>query len=152
MKTSAAAVLMTASAVASSAQQASPDLLADLHHRARPFLIFAGAGDARVAEQFTALRQHAAESNDRQLHVILLSDTPLPHDDGSGPEISVATAAEQLALRKRFHVAPGTFAVVLVGKDGGEKLRSDRPISWERLQSTIDAMPMRQQESRGKAR
>lgn len=152
MKTSATALLVTASAVATGAQQAPQDLLADLHHLARPVLIFGSAGDARVNEQYSALKDHAAESNDRQMHVILLCDTPLPQfqDGGAKPEISVATPAEQQALRKRFHVAPEAFAVILVGKDGGEKLRSDRPVTWERLQSTIDAMPMRQQEMRSK--
>ena len=40
------------------------------------------------------------------------------------------------------------FEVVLVGKDGGEKLRSAVPIEPERLFETIDAMPMRRQEMR----
>jgi len=37
--------------------------------------------------------------------------------------------------------------VVLIGKDGGEKLRSAQPITAERLFATIDAMPMRQSET-----
>ena len=40
------------------------------------------------------------------------------------------------------------FEAVLVGKDGGEKLRSPEPLTPERLFETIDAMPMRQQEMR----
>jgi hypothetical protein len=35
---------------------------------------------------------------------------------------------------------------VLLGKDGGEKLRSRTPVTMERLNTLIDAMPMRQQE------
>ena len=40
------------------------------------------------------------------------------------------------------------FEAVLVGKDGGEKLRTDTPITPERLFETVDAMPMRRQEMR----
>ncbi|MGJ3235134.1 DUF4174 domain-containing protein [Marivirga sp.] len=37
---------------------------------------------------------------------------------------------------------------LLIGKDGGVKLREDSPISNEKLFNTIDAMPMRQREMR----
>jgi hypothetical protein len=37
---------------------------------------------------------------------------------------------------------------LLIGKDGGVKLRSNSPISNEKLFRTIDAMPMRQREMR----
>ena len=41
-------------------------------------------------------------------------------------------------LRKRFQVRP-SFAVILIGKDGGEKMRSHKPIPWEKLEATIDS-------------
>ena len=40
------------------------------------------------------------------------------------------------------------FEAVLVGKDGGEKLRATTPLTSERLFEIIDAMPMRRQEMR----
>ena len=40
------------------------------------------------------------------------------------------------------------FEVVLVGRDGGEKLRATAPLTPERLFETIDAMPLRLQERR----
>jgi hypothetical protein len=39
-----------------------------------------------------------------------------------------------------------SFTVILVGKDGGDKLRSLKPLSIQKLYNTIDAMPMRQSE------
>jgi len=48
------------------------------------------------------------------------------------------------ALRRRFHLPSDRFAALLIGKDGGVKLRADRPIPADTLQDTIDAMPMRQ--------
>jgi hypothetical protein len=40
------------------------------------------------------------------------------------------------------------FQNLLIGKDGGVKLKSNSPISNEKLFRTIDAMPMRQREMR----
>lgn len=40
------------------------------------------------------------------------------------------------------------FAVVLIGRDGGEKFRSDDPVSVEELFSKIDEMPVRRREMR----
>jgi len=53
-------------------------------------------------------------------------------------------------LRRQFQVAPGAFQVILIGKDGGEKLRRGEPVSAADLFGIIDAMPMRQQEMRQK--
>ncbi len=44
-----------------------------------------------------------------------------------------------------------TFAVLLIGKDGGVKLRSGRPFALHALFDAIDAMPMRQDEMRRRA-
>ena len=60
--------------------------------------------------------------------LLLLAITPLSHSPN------------------RFHVASNQFAVNLIGKDGGEKLRKRIPIAAETLNATIDAMPMRQNE------
>jgi len=50
------------------------------------------------------------------------------------------------AIRKRFGVQAGTFQVLLIGKDGGVKLRSSGAVSMKDLFGLIDSMPMRQQE------
>ena len=41
-----------------------------------------------------------------------------------------------------------SFRVVLIGKDGGVKLRQEEPISVADLFALIDSMPMRKQEMR----
>ena len=40
------------------------------------------------------------------------------------------------------------FEVILVGLDGGIKLRQDQPVTTDELFSLIDSMPMRQREMR----
>lgn len=56
----------------------------------------------------------------------------------------VAGASDAAAsLRQRYNLPTNGFSVVLIGKDGGTKLRQRRPVSAAILQETIDAMPMR---------
>jgi hypothetical protein len=49
------------------------------------------------------------------------------------------------AMRSHFGVAPGGFAVVLVGYDGEEKLRLRR-VDLERIFGEVDRMPIRRME------
>ena len=49
-------------------------------------------------------------------------------------------------LRDAYGVLPHEFRVVLLGKDGGVKLRQEEPISMADLFALIDSMPMRQRE------
>ncbi|MBC8235233.1 DUF4174 domain-containing protein [bacterium] len=53
-------------------------------------------------------------------------------------------------LREKFNVEPGKYTVILVGKDGGEKLRGDENVPLADIFSLIDTMPMRQQEMKEK--
>ena len=55
-----------------------------------------------------------------------------------------------LFLKRHFSIHPGPFMIILVGKDGGEKLRQDRPVELKEVFRIIDAMPMRQQEMKKK--
>lgn len=57
-------------------------------------------------------------------------------------------AASANALRADYGIESGAFAVVLVGKDGTAKRRSESPIPTESLFEQIDSMPMRQREMR----
>lgn len=55
-------------------------------------------------------------------------------------------AAQTRALLSALDLAspPATTTVLLVGKDGGVKMREQGGLALERIFSTIDAMPMRQ--------
>jgi hypothetical protein len=54
--------------------------------------------------------------------------------------------AETNAIRGRFQVGSTEFVVVLVGKDGGEKFRTTKPVSVLKLDDIVDAMPMGREE------
>jgi hypothetical protein len=61
-------------------------------------------------------------------------------------------AEAQAALRQEFGVESDAFAVLLIGKDGGVKLRRESPVANDELFALIDSMPMRQQEMRQQER
>ena len=58
------------------------------------------------------------------------------------------TPGQVLSLKKHLSLPPGPFWIILIGKDGGEKLRQDRPVELKEIFQIIDAMPMRRQEMR----
>ncbi|MRT24981.1 DUF4174 domain-containing protein [Enterobacteriaceae bacterium RIT697] len=91
----------------------------------RPVVIFAPSkSDADYVHQMKILNESKSALTDRD--IVVLSDTS-PADNG----------------RLRAKLEPIGFELVLIGKDGGVKLREKRPISAEVLLSTIDRMPMR---------
>ncbi len=51
-----------------------------------------------------------------------------------------------MRLREQFEVGDDEFRVILVGKDGGVKLKENTAISTCRLFGIVDGMPMRRQE------
>ena len=59
---------------------------------------------------------------------------------------------ETQGLQARYQVDPAIFTAILIGKDGGEKLRRDVPVSLPELYGLIDQMPMRKREMRQQRR
>jgi hypothetical protein len=114
----------------------------------RPLLVFApGAGDARLAAQRDALDHDADDMMDRNVLLV-----PIVAGGAGGFQAPldapyvVLGGAEMAEARRRFGVAAGSFRVVLLGEDGGVKLRSSEPVGVDRLNSLIDGMPMRRLE------
>ena len=117
-----------------------------MRDRYRPLLLFAATpDDPSLLAQMTHLKGAAAGLRERDVLVIAI-----PYKDPSPSEVSLS-AADAQAARRLFHVAPEDFTAILLGKDGGEKYRSTKPISFEKLKATIDAMPMRQDEVKAAA-
>ena len=54
-------------------------------------------------------------------------------------------------ILQKFEPVPGRLTVVLVGKDGGAKLRHIDQVQLDEIFSIIDAMPMRREEMRRKS-
>lgn len=137
-----AAMILVGSVSCARAQQVTGVTNLDqLRDRSRPLLIFAPKpDDPRLEIQMRTLAEHAAEARDRDIVGIAL---PFNNPGNGMAELSSSGAED---ARRRFHVQPSDFVVILLGKDGGSKLRSTKPLSMEKLGDTIDAMPMRQEE------
>jgi hypothetical protein len=100
----------------------------------------------------------AAQSQNRLVIVVGLPTEPraakqnavLAHDAALRErDVVVQNLSAEAARRDRpeLGVRPGaTFEVLLVGKDGGVKWRSETPVSISEITARIDAMPMRQEE------
>ena len=96
----------------------------------RPVIVFADSpADPNFGQQIEFLEARAEELLDRD--VVVLTDT-----DPSGD------SAVRTELRRRG------FMLVLIGKDGGVKLRKPFPWDVRQLMRAIDSMPMRQREIR----
>ncbi|MEG8040133.1 DUF4174 domain-containing protein [Sphingomonas sp. LR60] len=117
---------------------ATPTSLSALQWEKRVLLISAPAEQDRwLHEQRLIMTRWKAAAEDRDLQVIEII----------GEKVTGVSDAPAM-LRKRFNLPSDRFSVVLIGKDGGLKMRQTRPIAAALLEETIDAMPMRRQEKR----
>lgn len=111
--------------------RAADDPLAGYRWRSRVVVALAPTrADPALAEQRRLFAGLGGAGRERDLALVAASDdTP-----------------EGAALRRRF--GGRGFVALLVGKDGGEKLRSGEPLGRAALFPLIDAMPMRRDEMR----
>ncbi|MEA2321585.1 MAG: hypothetical protein QOD81_1435 [Solirubrobacteraceae bacterium] len=88
----------------------------------RSVMVFAAPADPRRREQLDALAFDDAAVTRRD---VIVSD--------------VADRLDALALCDLYGVAPGTFAVVLIGRDGTEQERWVEPVDTADLWAVVDA-------------
>ncbi len=116
--------------------------LEDLVWERRVLVIIAPVSDdPRVVETGRRLDARACEVAERDLATVLAPAMGEGRIDGR-----LLARAEVDKLRTRFRVGAGDFTVVLVGKDGGEKLRLAEPPALDEIFALIDGMPMRRAE------
>lgn len=117
-------------------------LLATYQWQNRLILIFSpGAEDSLYLHQLEELQAAGKGLQERDLLVfhIFPDRVLLPNGTYLGE-------AEAQSLREHFTIPGQEMVALLMGKDGGEKLRSRELLTTKRLFQTIDAMPMRQNE------
>ncbi len=103
------------------------------------------AQDAKFVEQRALLEGEQRRLSERELVIIeIIGEEVLLSGES-------AVIEDANSLRERFGVKADEFAVRLVGKDTGVKLRSDSPLVPAQLYALIDAMPMRLREMKERA-
>ena len=65
-------------------------------------------------------------------------------------DIKITIVSKDDLLNKKYHIKTRLFTVILLGKDGTEKFRTDKLLLPKKLFAIIDAMPMRQAEMKNK--
>ena len=104
--------------------------LSEFHWKKRPVVVFADSeNDPAFIEQMELLEARTDALIERD--VVVLTDTD---------------PAARSALRLKMR--PRGFMLVLVGKDGGIKLRKPFPWDVREISRSIDKMPIRQREIR----
>ena len=83
---------------------------------------------------------------------VLLISAPSAKDDAYRTQAALLLPAWAGLIERDFIVQTRldakTFSVVLIGKDGGEKLRRPTPLAPDELFALVDVMPMRRAEIR----
>ncbi|GAA4106000.1 hypothetical protein GCM10022393_00150 [Aquimarina addita] len=111
----------------------------------RVVLVISDAGDHPIAKkEMSEFNTYADEMNDRKL--IVYQITPSQYKIG----VENATWKKSQTLFEKFKSLEGAFEIILIGLDGGIKLRKSEFISSNDLFKTIDVMPMRRSEIRQK--
>lgn len=90
------------------------------------------ADDAAFKQQKSLLAKEKSATQDRDIRVLECVASQL-------------SAADKQYLQQ-LKVEPAQFTALLIGKDGGVKLRQHKALTAQQLFGTIDKMPMRQQE------
>lgn len=90
---------------------------------------------------------HAADSLKERDVVVwqLVAETSVDIDNERKPQLPAKP------FYSHFNVDENTFMVIVIGKDGDEKYRSNLPLSVPELEKLIDAMPMRKIEKKIKS-
>lgn len=132
--------------VTGSPKAQSPLDLSQYQWKNRLLLIFAPSEqDPAYLDLRDRLQASEAELVDRDLIVFRL----FAEGQGSLAEAPIGNDSVSF-LYDRFDVQQGASTVVLIGKDGGEKLRQVDGFDLQAIFDRIDAMPMRQREMRQK--
>ncbi|MEM0991652.1 MAG: DUF4174 domain-containing protein [Bacteroidota bacterium] len=113
----------------------------------RVILVFAAAPtDSLFQQQIQHLEQDMAGLEERDLVIYQLLET-----QAFDPKQQALDKKVVEQLRKKYEAPIDVFTTILIGKDGGEKLRVKYKIlDRELLYATIDAMPMRRAEMKRK--
>ncbi|MFP4088991.1 MAG: DUF4174 domain-containing protein [Cyclobacteriaceae bacterium] len=115
----------------------------DYHWQNRILLVFASPDENKFEKQLQIFSAEEAGLQERELVIFKIRDRQVIHPTG---KTFGKVSARQ--LREQYEVKREEFAVVLIGKDGSQKLKQEEILETDKLFAIIDAMPMRRREMR----
>lgn len=117
--------------------------LSDYRWEHRPLLLFAPTdSDPRLVETMRRIEASRCDFVDRDMVLGRIVTEGTSTLDG---HVVDPTQAQRLA--SEFGIDADSFSVVLIGKDGGEKLRVAGVPDLQAIYAVIDGMPMRARET-----
>lgn len=122
---------------------AAADALGDYRWEQRPLLVFAPTGsDPRLVEMLRRIEATRCDfaSRDMVLGQLVTEGTSTLDGHVIGPD-------ESRQLANQYAIGDDAFSVLLIGKDGGEKLRVNAVPDLQAIYAVIDGMPMRSREA-----
>lgn len=136
-----AVIFLTTSAALMPARAAATELSDYLWQR-RPLLVFAPTeNDPRLVETMLRIEASRCDFVDRDMVLGRIVTEGTSTLDGH-----VVDTNQAQRLRSEFGIGANSFSVVLIGKDGGEKLRVNDVPDLQVIYAVIDGMPMRGRE------
>lgn len=133
-------VLITSTALGSPTAAAAE--LSDYLWERRPLLVFAPTdSDPRLVETLSRIEASRCDFVSRDMVLGLVVTEGNSTLDGQ-----VIDADESQALTNQYAIGENAFSVLLIGKDGGEKLRVNEVPDLQTIYTVIDGMPMRSRE------
>ena len=134
-------LVTSAAALGSAAAMAAE--LSDYRWERRPLLLFAPTeSDPRLVETMRRIEASRCDFADRDMVLGRIVTAGTSTLDGH-----VVDRNQAQRLASEFGIAADSFSVVLMGKDGGEKLRVAGVPDLQAIYAVIDGMPMRARET-----
>ena len=116
--------------------------LDDYRWESRPLLVFSPTeNDPRLVDTLNRIEATRCEFTGRDMVLGVVVSQGNSTLDGQAVD-----ADEARRLTNQFAIDENAFSVVLIGKDGGEKLRVDDVPDLQRIYAVVDGMPMRSRE------
>jgi hypothetical protein len=136
-------VFLVTSAAALGPAQAMAAELSDYLWERRPLLLFAPTeSDPQLVETMRRIEASRCDFADRDMVLgRIVTEGPSTLDG------HVVDTSQAQRLVSEFGIGPDSFSVVLIGKDGGEKLRVADVPDLQAIYDVIDGMPMRARET-----
>ena len=113
------------------------------HYQWRNRLVLLFAPDienAALKKQMDIFTTEAAGLTERKLRIIQITPNTLNDNQEHVQYI------KDDRFFKKYKIPKNQFTIILIGLDGGEKLRQTKPLDTTTLFAIIDGMPMRRQE------
>ena len=136
-------IFLVISAAALGPAQATAAELSDYLWERRPLLLFAPAeSDTRLVETMRRVEASRCDFADRDMVLGRIVTEGISTLGGH-----VVDTSQSQRLVSEFGIGPDSFTVVLIGKDGGEKLRIANVPDLQAIYAVVDGMPMRARET-----